>query len=147
MAKSKQLKIYRYFLIAALPILFFRCANQMSPGGGEVDKIPPEIIEVYPEVGTTNFSDNYFEITFSEYVDKRSVQDAIFISPAITISEQQNISTISMYPTSNARVNLISKRSFSAWIQPPCWLPRWNAVNRPSFFQRLCCLSIISRSS
>ncbi|MFC2136086.1 Ig-like domain-containing protein [Bacteroidota bacterium] len=48
-----------------------------------MDKIPPEIIEVYPEIGTTNFSDDYFEITFSEYVDKRSVKDAIFISPAI----------------------------------------------------------------
>ncbi|RPI70631.1 MAG: hypothetical protein EHM47_11785, partial [Ignavibacteriales bacterium] len=47
------------------------------------DKIPPEIIELYPEDGTTNFDEEYFEIGFSEYVDKRSVQDAVFISPAI----------------------------------------------------------------
>jgi len=55
----------------------------MGPGGGDVDRIPPQIIEVYPQNGTTNFNENYFEITFSEWVEKRSVQDAIFISPPI----------------------------------------------------------------
>ena len=60
-----------------------RCANQLPPTGGEVDKIPPEIIEVYPSDGTINFEEDYFEIEFSEYVDKRSVRDAIFISPFI----------------------------------------------------------------
>ena len=48
--------------------LFFDCANQLPPGGGEVDKIPPKIIEVYPAQGTINFKDDYFEIGFSEYV-------------------------------------------------------------------------------
>ena len=60
-----------------------RCANQLPPPGGAPDKIPPEIVEVYPSDGTTKFSDDYFEIKFSEYVDKRSVTDAIFISPFI----------------------------------------------------------------
>ena len=59
------------------------CANQLPPGGGEVDKIPPEIISVYPADGALNFSDDYFELEFSEYVDKRSVKEAIFISPAL----------------------------------------------------------------
>ncbi len=69
----------------ALLILFFlsNCANQLPPGGGDIDKIPPEIISVYPEDGTINFSDDYFELEFSEYVDKRSFKEAIFISPAI----------------------------------------------------------------
>lgn len=64
-------------------ILITKCANQLPPSGGEVDKIPPKIEEVYPADGTVNFKDNYFEINFSEYVDKRSVRDAIFISPFI----------------------------------------------------------------
>ncbi len=59
------------------------CANQLPPGGGEIDTIPPKIVEVYPENGTTNFHDEYIEFTFSEYVDKRTVKDALFISPAI----------------------------------------------------------------
>ena len=71
--------------LVLLLISFFlsTCANQLPPGGGEVDKIPPEIIEIFPADETINFDEDYFEIGFSEYVDKRTVQDAIFISPAI----------------------------------------------------------------
>lgn len=64
-------------------ILLPRCANQLPPSGGDVDRIPPEIVKVFPEDGTTNFSMDYFELKFSEYVDKRSVRDAIFISPFV----------------------------------------------------------------
>jgi hypothetical protein len=71
------------FLLLMFIFLVPECANQLPPEGGEVDKIPPEIIEVYPEDGSINFNDDYFEIGFSEYVDRRSVKDAIFISPAI----------------------------------------------------------------
>ncbi len=78
--KSKYAVKYILFLLSGL--FLSDCANQLPPGGGEVDKIPPEIVEVYPANGTTSFHDDYFEIGFSEYVDKRSVQDAIFISPA-----------------------------------------------------------------
>jgi len=48
-----------------------------------VDKIPPKIEYVYPAQGTVNFDKDYIEIEFSEYVDKRSVQEALFISPYI----------------------------------------------------------------
>ena len=64
-------------------LIISNCANQLPPGGGEIDRTPPKIINVYPANGTTNFSDDYFELEFSEYVDRRSLQDAIFISPAI----------------------------------------------------------------
>ena len=57
------------------------CANQMSPPGGEVDTVPPQIIEVVPADRTVNFAGNSFELTFSEYVERRSVQENIFISP------------------------------------------------------------------
>ena len=82
MVKEPGKKIIVYSAILFL-FIFSDCANQLPPGGGEVDKIPPRIVEVYPEQGTTNFDDDYFEIGFSEYVDKRSVNDAVFISPAI----------------------------------------------------------------
>lgn len=59
------------------------CANQLPPGGGPQDTTPPEIVEYYPLDGTVNFTGEYFELTFSEYVDKRSLKDAIFISPAL----------------------------------------------------------------
>jgi len=55
----------------------------MSPPGGENDKIPPSIIEAYPKNGTTNFSEQFVEFDFSEYVNKNTIRDAIFISPII----------------------------------------------------------------
>jgi len=68
------------FLLAAF--IFSGCANQLPPGGGEVDKTPPEITELYPPNGTVNYKENYFQLSFSEFVDKRSLKDAIFISPS-----------------------------------------------------------------
>ncbi len=72
-------------LIKISIVIFFvvRCANQLPPGGGEVDKVPPEIIEAYPPNETVNFSGNSIEFTFSEYVDKNSARNAVFISPKI----------------------------------------------------------------
>ncbi len=78
MAKKKQIIVF-----AILVFTLFGCANQLPPSGGEIDRIPPKIIECYPKSGTTNFSDDHISFTFSEYVDKRSAKDAIFISPKI----------------------------------------------------------------
>jgi len=66
-------------------IIFFlvSCANQLPPTGGDADRIPPEVIKVFPADGTTNFKEDYFEIDFSEYIDKRSFREALFISPYI----------------------------------------------------------------
>ncbi len=68
--------------------MFSGCANQLPPDGGPVDKTPPQIMDVYPADGTTNFHDDHFEISFSKYVQRRTVKDAIFISPAIDGSLQ-----------------------------------------------------------
>jgi uncharacterized protein (DUF2141 family) len=84
-------KNYRKLLMKAVPgfllgislIVLSGCANQLAPGGGGLDTIPPEITEVYPDNGTLNFSENYIEFTFSEYVDKTTFKDALFISPAV----------------------------------------------------------------
>jgi len=83
MAINHNINRIKNLILLLVALLFSTCANQLPPGGGDVDKIPPEIIEVYPADGTTNYDEDYFEFGFSEYVDKRSVQDAIFISPAI----------------------------------------------------------------
>ncbi|MGQ9644496.1 MAG: Ig-like domain-containing protein, partial [Ignavibacterium sp.] len=71
------------FAVASAIFLLSNCANQLPPSGGDVDTTPPEIIYSFPKDGTVNFKENYFEVKFSEYVDKRSFREAIFISPAI----------------------------------------------------------------
>ena len=81
MKKSKA--ISKYFFLLVLGMLLNNCANQLPPGGGEIDRIPPQITELYPPDGTINFNDDYFEVTFSKYIEKRSLKDAIFISPAL----------------------------------------------------------------
>jgi len=59
------------------------CANQLPPPGGPVDLVPPKILKVYPESGTTNFKDDYIEFNFSKYIDKQTLNSSLFISPAI----------------------------------------------------------------
>jgi hypothetical protein len=73
----------KIILVLLIAVLFNQCANQLPPGGGDIDTTPPRITEVYPEDTSVNYDEDYFEITFSEYVDKRSVREAIFISPAV----------------------------------------------------------------
>jgi hypothetical protein len=80
---NRTLKKINFYLILLLAVSLINCANQLPPGGGEIDLIPPEIVHVSPANETTNFTNNYFELRFSEYVEKRSVREAIFISPAI----------------------------------------------------------------
>ncbi|MFA3782081.1 Ig-like domain-containing protein [Melioribacteraceae bacterium 4301-Me] len=80
MAKAANFKII-FAIICSIVML--KCANQLPPGGGPIDKTPPKIIEIFPADGTINYHENYFEITFSEYVDKRSVIESIFISPSV----------------------------------------------------------------
>lgn len=81
MVKFTEQKLILFVLTFSL--FAIHCASQIPPSGGDIDLIPPKIIKVYPINGTTNYQKNYFELTFSEYVDKRTVKDAIFISPSI----------------------------------------------------------------
>ncbi len=82
MVAISTIKLKHSTLIFLLSLLM-GCANQLPPGGGEIDTTPPEINEAFPQNGTVNFKEKYFRVWFSEYVDKRSFRDAIFISPAI----------------------------------------------------------------
>ena len=80
---QKRLNNKIIFGLLVLSVILIKCANQLPPSGGEVDTTPPKIVKVDPPDGTTNYDKDYFELEFSEYVDKRSVADAIFISPFI----------------------------------------------------------------
>ena len=71
------------FFLSMVLLLLISCANQLPPGGGELDKIPPTITSAYPDNETINYDKDFIELEFSEYVDKRSFKEALFISPAI----------------------------------------------------------------
>jgi hypothetical protein len=86
--KSNSIRIckrYSYVSIFIVILSFLLgCANQQPPGGGEEDKIPPKVKIISPRPNSTNFRGNSIVLEFSEYVDRRSFQDAFRISPFVT---------------------------------------------------------------
>ena len=73
-----------FFVLLLFSICLFDCASRGRPGGGPVDKIPPEIIHVFPSADSTNIKQiETIEIFFNERMDEASVERAIFISPPL----------------------------------------------------------------
>ncbi len=74
-------------LLSSLIFLVFLflagCAGQRPPEGGPVDLSPPEITSVSPAPNTVRFSGDRFSLEFNKYVDHRSVEESIFISPYV----------------------------------------------------------------
>lgn len=77
-----------YFFLRVLPLLFGAllvqdCAHRAPPPGGPVDQTSPEVVDHLPKPDVTNvLLDQEITITFSEAMDRASVADALFISPA-----------------------------------------------------------------
>ncbi len=68
-------------ILAAL-VLFVSCARQMAPPGGPADMIAPYVIQTYPANDSVGVDiETAIRIQFSENMDRRSVEEAIFISP------------------------------------------------------------------
>lgn len=59
------------------------CANQQPPGGGPVDMTAPVIISIYPDSNKLNFNDNKLRLKFDRYVEERTLEESIFISPSV----------------------------------------------------------------
>ncbi|HEV8537792.1 MAG TPA: Ig-like domain-containing protein [Bacteroidota bacterium] len=66
-----------------LDFLILSCAGQLSPSGGPPDTTPPEVAESSPAPNSLNFGSRKISIKFSEYVDRSSVEQSIFLSPPV----------------------------------------------------------------
>lgn len=64
-----------------LAVLLGACAGQIPPAGGPVDTTPPEIVRTEPDSNAVNVQTNAIVLEFSEYVERRSVEESIFLSP------------------------------------------------------------------
>ncbi|MEX0737056.1 MAG: Ig-like domain-containing protein, partial [Bacteroidota bacterium] len=71
------------FFISLIMILLLSCAGQVPPEGGPVDTDPPLIVSTIPPPGTTLFAGDRVILEFDEYVDRRSVEQSIFVSPPV----------------------------------------------------------------
>ena len=58
------------------------CARQMPPPGGPLDKTPPRVVDTVPADDSVRVGlDTPIRIRFSEAMDRRSVERALFVSP------------------------------------------------------------------
>ena len=57
------------------------CASKGRPGGGPVDRTPPEVISTFPKADSVGIEYiGEIVINFSERMSESSVENAIFIS-------------------------------------------------------------------
>jgi len=76
--------IFLIIVFSAVALLLCGCANQQPPEGGPIDRTAPEIVSTYPDSSSMlNFSGNKIQLEFDRYVNERTVEEAIFISPYI----------------------------------------------------------------
>lgn len=77
----------RVINLFTISILVFSCAQVGVPTGGEVDKNPPKVISVFPELGSTNVptsSGGMITFEFDEYVNVRQLSTQLLVSPPLT---------------------------------------------------------------
>ena len=73
------------FIPAILGLVLGACAGQMDPPGGPPDIIPPTVIRTVPDTNAVNVRPDRIVLEFNEYVDRRTVEEAIFISPYVGV--------------------------------------------------------------
>jgi uncharacterized cupredoxin-like copper-binding protein len=86
---SKRVNLNSYFrILFVLSACFFAasCATPTSPTGGPPDKTPPKITSTQPSTGTVNFKGDKVVLKFSEYVERKSLSQALKIEPNLGIS-------------------------------------------------------------
>ena len=76
-------KYLPYVLSFALAALLVRCAGEVAPGGGPRDLTPPAIVRSDPDTNAVRVSTQSVELEFNKYVDRRSFEESVFISPYV----------------------------------------------------------------
>ena len=76
-------KIFLSICLGASLLEIMSCAGQMGPEGGPVDSTPPITIRTEPDTNQIRVATDRIVLEFSEYVDRRSVEESIFISPPL----------------------------------------------------------------
>lgn len=80
-------EITRIFFFTMIVVSIVSCAGQFYPSGGPPDTTPPKVVETIPEENALFFKDGRIYLKFSEYVEQRTVQEAVFVSPDLGLLE------------------------------------------------------------
>ena len=92
----------KIIVIAVFTILYFlhnSCAKQILPSGGAGDKIPPKIVDIFPNDKSISVAKNQrITINFSEWINPKSAESGIIVSPHIDFSLRVRGRTIEITP-------------------------------------------------
>lgn len=77
-------------LMAAL-VLFYACANVVSPTGGPRDEDPPEVVRSNPPDRATNFTGDEIRIFFNEFIQLQNVREQLLVSPPLEQTPEVSI--------------------------------------------------------
>ena len=75
-----QKKIYSFFLLLSI-LTLIRCANPVTPTGGQKDIEPPKTVKCTPPNLSTYFRANEIKIEFDEFVQLKDPNNQVTISP------------------------------------------------------------------
>jgi hypothetical protein len=64
-------------------VLCISCAGQVAPSGGPPDTTPPEILLSSPAPRTLQFQGKVIHLEFSKYLNRRSLEEGVFLSPSL----------------------------------------------------------------
>ena len=69
------------FLIVC--IMFYSCAQVVTPGGGKKDITPPKVVKYTPDSAQINFNAKAIQISFDEFVQLKDLNSQLIISPPL----------------------------------------------------------------
>ena len=82
---------YSFFIFSIGLSLFFSCATQQAPQGGDRDTIPPKLVRAVPDTFSINFNSQTIAITFDEYFSVKNLSEQLVVSPPLSSTPEVKI--------------------------------------------------------
>ena len=78
------MKIIQLLLLSVLAVILIRCAQPRPLNGGTQDKTSPQILQSSPKNLSTGFEGQVFALEFDEYVQVKSLNAELVVSPPLS---------------------------------------------------------------
>lgn len=93
-------------LIFGFTLIFLGCAKKGFPPGGPADTAPPDVIETFPPNGSTKVEpSSQLKITFSEKMQKKLSQEAVFLFPPESLEYKWEKNSLIIKPKTPLKPN------------------------------------------
>jgi len=78
--------LYHIIVLTLFTLILQGCATPTTPTGGPPDREGPRVIDTKPETGTVNFDGQNIEFSFSEFVNRGSLNGALTVEPDLGLT-------------------------------------------------------------